>query len=102
MDLFLGKVQRRLVVRPPRVNDHPVQFTALLDNLIHRRRDGGLLGDVGLEAFELSGPPLLCSGKLVAGIGVIDRVDDTGAIVEAGLCDAETDATVSAGNYDEY
>lgn len=86
------------MVRPARIDNHAMQRTTLLDDPIHRRSDGCLFGHIRLEALQLPGPPLLRGGELVAGIGVVDRVDYLSAIVEAGLCDAEADAAVGSGD----
>lgn len=98
MDLLLRKVQRSLMVRPPRIDNHTMQCTALLDDFIHCRSDRRLLCHVRLEALELPGPPLLRGGKIVAWLGVVDGVDYLRTVVEAGLSDAEANAAVGAGD----
>lgn len=98
MNLLLGKVESRLVVCPARIHDHAVQATRLLEDLLDGGIDGGLLGDVGADGLDAAGVLGGGGGKLLTRLSVVDRVDDFGVVVEAGLCDAEADAAVGSGD----
>lgn len=94
MDFLLGEIQRSLVVCPTRVDNHAMQSTAFFNDAIDGGSDGSLLCDIGLNGLELPRPSLLSGSKLLSGLGVVDRVDESSVVVEAGLCDTETDAPV--------
>lgn len=98
VNLLLGKVEGGLVVRPPRIHDHAVQGTSLGNDLVNGSSNGGLLGHIGLDGLETARVLGLRGGKLLARLSIIDRVDDLGVVIEAGLGHTETDTTVGSGD----
>lgn len=102
MDFLLGEVQRSLVVRPTRVDNHAVQSPAFFHDAINGGSDGSLLCDVGLNSLELSWPSFLSSSKLLSRLSVVDRVDESSVVVETGLCYTEADAPVSTSDCDTF
>ena len=87
MDLLLSEVQSSLVVRPTRVHDNSVDGSLVGEDLGNGGVDGGLLGHIRLDGLELPGVFLLGGMELVARLGVVDGVDDGGAVVKAGFGD---------------
>ena len=85
------------MLRPPRITDHAVDRTGLLDDLVHGRRDGGFLGHVGLEREELVGIPVGDGREVVPRRADVDGVDAGGAVGKTAVCDAEADSWRGGG-----
>lgn len=81
MDVFLGEIQRGLVVRPASIDDHAMKRTFHLDDLIDSSGNASFFGYVGGDSLELAGEPFLELGELVTGNGEIDRVYYRRAVV---------------------
>lgn len=90
------------MVRPTRVDNHAMQRTALCNDAINSGSDGSLLCDIGLNSLELPWPSLFSGSKLLTRLGVVDRVDESGVVVETGLCYTEADTPVSASDCDTF
>lgn len=87
MDLLLGEVKRGLVVGTAGVDNHAVDGTLLLNDLLNGGSDAGLLGGVGLESLDAARVFLLDLSELITRLSQINRVNYGSAIVKAALGD---------------
>jgi hypothetical protein len=92
INLLSGKVERSLVLRSAGIAHHSVQSACLLEDLFDCRLDGLFFCYVGLKREELVRVLRGEGGEFVASLANIDAVDFGGAVGEAAICYAETDA----------
>jgi hypothetical protein len=76
-----------------------VQCARFFNNLIDRGGNGCLLGHISGDGKDLVRVTFGDSGKIIASLSNIDRVDLGSAVRKAAFCNAQTNSAVGAGNF---
>ena len=74
------------------VAHHTVEGARLLEDLVHSGLNRFFLGNICLQGEDAVGELLCYLGEFVAWLADVDGVDCFGAVGEAAVCYAETDA----------
>lgn len=98
MNLLFSKVKGSLVVGAASVDNHAVDSTLLLNDLLNGGSDAGLLGGVGLESLDAARILLLDLGKLLTRLSKINRVNYSSSIIKAALGDTQTNSSVGSSD----
>jgi hypothetical protein len=80
------------VFRPACVDDHAVQAAGLGEDLIHSFCGAVFVRDVRFDCMKLRRELLLNGLEIVGWIFDVEGKDVCGAVIEAGVDDAETDS----------
>jgi hypothetical protein len=92
--------EEQLLREDPRVVDEPVDTSMLGEHGILRPRDGGRIGDVGLERRGVGAPALELGRGLLRGREIDVQHDDRCALLRDRGCGAAAEARPGPGDHD--
>jgi hypothetical protein len=84
-DLFGGKIQRRLVLRPPGIAHDAVKGSFFLHDFVNCILDALLTRDIGGDGDDSSGVASLSILKVFSNVTDVDRIDFRRAITKTAV-----------------